>query len=112
VADDHAGPSDGLTAVVDSNGCLQQRAVEVIECLPLGLQIDVAVDVHGHLQNTVTDNLHHRARADPLGQQQGNARVPQVMQGGRPDPDVRQTLVRRRDRLRGSSGVPTVVPKT
>ena len=65
-----------LTPTIDTNVPLLQYTVEFIECPPLGLQVDVAVDVHGHLQGAVSDDLHHGSRVDPVGQQEGHAGVP------------------------------------
>jgi hypothetical protein len=52
-----------------------KRLVKIIERPPLGLQVDVAVDVHGHLDRAVSDDLHDGPRVDALGQQEGDLLV-------------------------------------
>jgi len=47
--------------------------VKIIQSPPLGLKIDVSVDVHGHFDSAVTDDLHHDSWVDPHRQQQTDA---------------------------------------
>ncbi len=48
-----------------------QLVVQVVERLPLGVEVDVPVDVHGHLDGAVADDLHDHPRVDTEGEQQG-----------------------------------------
>ena len=55
-----------LTSRFDIHGVLRERLVKIIQSPPLGLKIDVSVDVHGHFDSAVTDDLHHDSGVDPI----------------------------------------------
>lgn len=63
-----------------------QRVPDAIECRALGVEPHEGVDVHGHADRAVAQDLHDHAGISALFVEQGRARVTQVMEAGLTDP--------------------------
>jgi hypothetical protein len=85
-----------------------ELGVQPAEGFAPGVERDVAVDVHGHFDGAVADDLQDDPGMDPEGEQQAHAGVPEVVQPDAADPCAAVSWSKARETLRGSSRPPTV----
>jgi hypothetical protein len=89
----------------------RQLVIELVESLALGVEVDVSVEVHGHFDRAVANDLHDDARVDAEAEQQGDAGVAKAVKGDTADAVVAAEVVPNAGEVAGFEWGAPAVPK-